>query len=179
LSRYYVKLADREIGIELAHSAGCTTARLLDADGGEPPGTVDIAPVHANVETGEGLYSLLVNGKSYQIYVAPSESGLVVQVSRHRVGLRVLTEREWRLDKLAPKQAVFSGKTDVTAPMPGLVKGVLVQMGAEVKVGDRLVVLEAMKMENEITSPRDGRVTAVHVTAGVVVDGGKALVTIE
>jgi len=72
-----------------------------------------------------------------------------------------------------------TGITTVSAPMPGLVKSVLVAQGDEVKVGGRLLVLEAMKMENDILSPRDGRVLAVHVNAGVVADGGIALVDIE
>jgi biotin carboxyl carrier protein len=63
--------------------------------------------------------------------------------------------------------------------MPGLVKEVLVEAGAQVDVGTRLVVLVAMKMENEITAPRAGRVTQVHVEAGSVVEADKPLVTLE
>jgi biotin carboxyl carrier protein len=90
-----------------------------------------------------------------------------------------LTEREWRLEKIAPKEAVQSGVAIVFAPMPGLVKDVLVERGDEVKIGSRLLVLEAMKMENDLLSPRDGRISAVHVSAGAIVEGGAALVEIE
>jgi 3-methylcrotonyl-CoA carboxylase alpha subunit len=81
--------------------------------------------------------------------------------------------------KVAPKQVLHSGRTVVNAPMPGLVKAVLVEPGAEVSAGTRLVVLEAMKMENEITAPRAGRVTKVHIEAGTVVEAGKPLITVE
>jgi pyruvate carboxylase subunit B len=63
--------------------------------------------------------------------------------------------------------------------MPGLVKNVLVAVGDEVKQGQRLLVLEAMKMENDIASPRDGHVKALHAQAGQIVESGKPLVSIE
>ncbi|HEY0069598.1 MAG TPA: acetyl-CoA carboxylase biotin carboxyl carrier protein subunit, partial [Chloroflexia bacterium] len=97
----------------------------------------------------------------------------------HRYEVKVHTEREWRLMKVAPKQVSHSGSMVINAPMPGLVKAVLVESGAEVDAGTRLVVLEAMKMENEITAPRAGRVSQVHVEAGSVVEAGKPLVTLE
>jgi biotin carboxyl carrier protein len=63
--------------------------------------------------------------------------------------------------------------------MPGLVKQVLVGVGDSVHHGQRLLVLEAMKMENDIASPRDGRIKAVHAQPGAVVESGKALITID
>lgn len=67
----------------------------------------------------------------------------------------------------------------VTAVMPGRVVRVLVEKGNEVKAGDSLVILEAMKMENEITAPRAGKVTAVHVQPDQTVENGTELVEIE
>ena len=101
------------------------------------------------------------------------ESGVVKPWSN------VHTEREWRLEKIAPKQAVHSGPLTVKSPMPGLVKEVLVAPGDEVEKGARLLVLEAMKMENEITAARSGRIVEVNVTAGTIVEGGLPLITIE
>jgi 3-methylcrotonyl-CoA carboxylase alpha subunit len=91
----------------------------------------------------------------------------------------VLTEREWRLKKVAPRQTQQGGKQIIKAPMPGLVKGVLVAVGDEVQHGQRLVVLEAMKMENDITAPRPGRISEVYISQGATVEGGKPLVTLE
>ena len=69
--------------------------------------------------------------------------------------------------------------TAVEAPMPGTILKILVSNGQAVKNGDAVVVLEAMKMENEITAPCDGTVTAVCVNTGDNVDAGKVLVTIK
>ena len=79
----------------------------------------------------------------------------------------------------APAAAAAGEGTAVEAPMPGTILKVLVSNGQAVKAGDTVVVLEAMKMENEITAPSDGTVTAVCVNQGDSVDAGKVLVTIK
>ena len=63
--------------------------------------------------------------------------------------------------------------------MPGLVVAIPVEVGQAVKRGERLVVLQAMKMENELTSPRDGRIAAVHAEEAQTVEQGFVLVTLE
>ena len=78
----------------------------------------------------------------------------------------------------APKAAAPAGGTAVNAPMPGTILSVSVKPGQAVKKGDILVMLEAMKMENEIMAPVDGTVSAVNVTKGQSVQSGDALVTI-
>lgn len=178
VSKYYVQLDGEDLGFEITQGPETTEVRLTDGDESKAQ-HVDLAAVHSNVATGEGLYSLIVEGKSYQMSVTRTEAGLQVLISGHRVDLRVLTEREWRLEKIAPKQVVQTGPLTVKSPMPGLVKAVLVAPGDEVVKGARLLVLEAMKMENEITAVRSARVTAVHVTAGTVVEGGLPLITLE
>lgn len=179
--KYYVKLGDREYGLEIHQTETGTLVRPIDGKGGEAghETVVDFAPVHANVDTGEGLYSIIADGKSFQLYVEPVDGGFRTMVWRHRLEMQVLTEREWRLQKSAPRQVSHTGELIIKAPMPGLVKNVLVSMGDAVAKGQRMVVLEAMKMENDISSPREGRVKAVHVEPGTVVEGGKPLVSIE
>ena len=78
----------------------------------------------------------------------------------------------------APKAAAPAGGTAVNAPMPGTILSVSVKPGQAVKKRDILVMLEAMKMENEIMAPVDGTVSAVNVTKGQSVQSGDALVTI-
>jgi biotin carboxyl carrier protein len=177
VAKYYVTVDDREVGIEVLHTEAGTTVRALSSDA--PSVNVEFAAVHSNVDTGEGLYSLIADGKSYQVHAERTEEGMRMVIGRHRIDLTVLTEREWRLHKVAPRQAQQSGTIIVKAPMPGLVKSVLVSAGDEVAQGQRLVVLEAMKMENDIVAARPGRVSAVHVDQGATVDGGKPLVTME
>jgi biotin carboxyl carrier protein len=180
MALYYAQLVGRDYGFEVTQSGGVTVVRPFSPEGesGEPL-NVDLAPVHCNVETGEGLYSLLANNRSYQLYVERHEEHFRVVLWRHRFEVRVLTEREWRLQKVAPKSAAAAGVMVIPAPMPGLVKAVIAREGDAVTAGTRLVVLEAMKMENDITAPRDGKVAQVHVTPGTVVEGGKPLVTME
>lgn len=84
----------------------------------------------------------------------------------------------------APKAAVeaaqvAAGVTVVYAPLPGTINDVKVKVGQEVKKGDTLVVLEAMKMENNIDSERDGKIASVNVNKGDTVMEGSVLITIE
>ncbi|WP_457750853.1 biotin/lipoyl-containing protein, partial [Thermococcus sp.] len=72
-----------------------------------------------------------------------------------------------------------AGEGVVTAPMPGKILRILVKEGDEVKTGQGLLVLEAMKMENEVSSPKDGIVKRILVTEGDTVDSGQALIELE
>jgi acetyl/propionyl-CoA carboxylase alpha subunit len=176
--KYFVEIEDREYGLDVHHTeAGTVISPVESAD--NAPVAIDFATVHSNVETGEGLYSIIANGKSYQLYVEPQETGFRIVVWRHRFNLDVLTEREWRLKKVAPRQAKDTGTITLNAPMPGLVKAVLVSAGDVVTKGHRLLVLEAMKMENDISAPREGTIKTVHVQPGTVIESGKPLVTLE
>jgi biotin carboxyl carrier protein len=179
MPNYYAIVEGKEIELRVGSTSHGYRVALADGEHDPTPRDIDIEAVHFSARTGEGLYSLLINHKSYQLYLTPGGTETVVELSRDRVAIRLLSERDWRLEKIAPKAAVHAGKATVVAPMPGLVKSVLVEVGATVTIGTRLLVLEAMKMENDIASPRDGTVTAVHVASGTVVDGGKALVVIE
>lgn len=179
MPKYYAQLLDREIGLDLQETADGIVVRHIDVEAEAAPLTVDFAPIHYSPTTGEGLYSLLADGTSYQLYIERTEMGFRVAIWRHRFDIVVLSEREWRLQKVAPKAPVAGGNLLITAPMPGLVKHIDVSPGQDVVSGQRLVVLEAMKMENDINAPRDGRVGKIYIDAGTVVEGGKPLVTLE
>jgi biotin carboxyl carrier protein len=95
-------------------------------------------------------------------------------------------EREFDLSVLTPVEAIDtaaetagSGPSRIEAPIPGKVVAVAVASGDEVASGQPLVVLEAMKMENELTADRQGRVVAVHVAPGDTVEAGELLVELE
>lgn len=178
MPRYYALIDGKELGFEVLPAEQGTVVRPIGEQQRQET-HVDFAAVHASVDTGEGLYSILADGKSYQLYVEPLDNGYRMIIWRHRFDVQVLTEREFRLQKVAPKQAGAAGTLVVNAPMPGLVKSVMVAEGEQVASGQRLVVLEAMKMENDINAPREGRIAKLHVAAGTVVEGGKPLVTLE
>jgi|Deesub1362A_J573_1020465.scaffolds.fasta_scaffold06634_2 biotin carboxyl carrier protein len=79
----------------------------------------------------------------------------------------------------APKPKAAAGGQGVKAPMPGTILSIKVKEGDRVSAGDTLLILEAMKMENEINAPCDGTITAVHVSEGVSVNTGDPLINIE
>ena len=79
----------------------------------------------------------------------------------------------------APAPAAPAGGEQVTSPMPGTILDVKVTQGASVKKGDVLMILEAMKMENEIMCPRDGKVASIHAAKGAAVESGALLCVIQ
>jgi biotin carboxyl carrier protein len=126
-----------------------------------------------------GLYSLRIGGEQREVAVRP-ETGSDYWVSVGGNGRRVSV-----LDPLAAMAAATTGETDrrrrqrVTAYMPGRVASILVQEGAEVAAGAGIIVLEAMKMQNEILAEQGGVVTRIFVEPGQAVDGGDPLFEIE
>jgi biotin carboxyl carrier protein len=97
------------------------------------------------------------------------------------VSLEVLVEdeRAARLASYVRGLTRTSGLEAIAAPMPGLVLSVSVELGQYVGSGQSLIVLQAMKMENELGSPRDGTVKAVNVQPGQAVDQGQVLIELE
>ena len=114
-----------------------------------------------------------VNGNSYEVEV--EEVGAGVSAPAAAAAPKAAPAAA---PKAAPKAAAPAGGTPVKAPMPGNVLDIKVQSGAAVKSGDVLIILEAMKMENEIVAPSDGTVTVV-TTKGAAVNTGDVLVTLS
>lgn len=107
---------------------------------------------------------------------AEHRGGYVICLGGQRVEVEALDERSRAVRSLRAATTAQVGVAPVRAPMPGLVTRVLVVPGEEVKAGARLIVMEAMKMENELRAKADGRVKAVPVQAGTAVEKGTVLV---
>ncbi len=129
--------------------------------------------------SGQPVYSLLVEGDSFEAYVNPSNGDWQVLLLGQLYNVRVEDEREKRLRAASGTQNVQHGEFSMKAPMPGLVLDVLVAEGAEVEKGDVLIILESMKMQNELRSPRSGSISRVYVFAGDSVEQKQAMLVIE
>ena len=122
--------------------------------------------------------SLLVGTRSYRCDVETHADGKVAVLVRDAVyPLEILDERKLRLRRAAGK-FTLEGPQRIDAPMPGKVTRVLVKVGDEVQEGQGLVVVEAMKMENELRSPKAGKVTELHAVEGSTVESGAKLVVV-
>jgi len=131
----------------------------------------------AHVELPEpGVYSVLMGGRSYEARVEEHPDCLVVVIDGYRFETEVRDPRSW-----SPKTSGRGGDgvQAVTAPMPGKVVRVLVAAGDTVEPGQGLVVVEAMKMQNEMKAPRAGKVLSVPAKEGVTVSAGDVLATLE
>jgi biotin carboxyl carrier protein len=136
------------------------------------------------VRVGTGTWSLLIRGsdgatRSVEVVVAPQSGNGTLDV--HVDGYRIPVDRRTGLGRRARESggARGAGQQRVTAPMPGKVIRVLVKPGDSVEARQGLVVVEAMKMENELRASRPGQVRDVLVTEGQSVEAGTALVVVE
>ena len=168
-TRYYVQWAGADRVVEIRQ--GETGLEVL----------VDGKPHPADVTAVEGgdLLNLLVDGQSVT-YAARFENGAAM-LSFHDREVRVPIEDErGRMARLATGgRADRSGSdSDVKSVMPGVVKEILVEAEEAVEAGQALLILEAMKMENEIRAPRAGAVGEIHVVPGEAVEKGALLLSL-
>ncbi len=129
--------------------------------------------------SGQPIYSLLADGKSYEAYVRFDEGEWEILMSGHQYRVTVEDEREKRLRMAGGGAAAEKGPFRLKAPMPGLVVAVKVSVGQAVQKGDVLLILESMKMQNELKAPRDGVVSDVRVQDGETVEQKQTLLKIE
>ncbi|HEY9061792.1 MAG TPA: biotin/lipoyl-containing protein [Pseudobacteroides sp.] len=127
-------------------------------------------------------YMIKVNGNQYEVEVEEVKVDMAAQVLSEPVkAAPVSAAPAAPASAPAPKKdtAVPQGATTVTAPMPGTILKVNVNSGDAVKKGQVLLILEAMKMENEITAPKDGTIASVNVAKGTAVSAGDVMVSIS
>jgi biotin carboxyl carrier protein len=123
---------------------------------------------------------LLVSaGRVFDCRVGSLESGLPVDVSVGTQRFTITLADPKRLRSATAAGALAGGVARITAPMPGKVVRVLTEAGAQVEAGEGIVVVEAMKMQNELKSPRAGKVVTLNVEVGATVNGGDVLAVIE
>ncbi len=134
--------------------------------------------VDFNVVSGEPVFSLLVDGNSYESYVYPSDEGWQVLLHGYLYLANVEDERERRLRAASGGRVADRGEYLMKAPMPGLVVAIMVEEGQEVQDGDVLVILESMKMQNELKSPRSGKIARLRIEIGERVEQRQTLLSV-
>src|SRR5918992_3771312 len=129
-------------------------------------------------KTGRTNYSLIVNNRSFEIEVDNSEDEYRVLVDGRNYHVHLVDERRLRVGG-TQSGLQLQGRQNVSVPMPGKIIAVLVSEGDTVEKGQGLVIVEAMKMENEVRSPINGEVKEIKVTPGETVEGGAVLLIVE
>jgi biotin carboxyl carrier protein len=133
-------------------------------------GTASIAAI------APGVWSVLIGHKSVTVSIEQNADNLEIWVRgrRYVVSVGDLRDRPATHNKHAA-----SGPAEVRALMPGKIVNILVEKGASVQAGQGLIVVEAMKMQNEMKSPGDGVVSAIYVVTGSTVAAGEKLMVVE
>jgi biotin carboxyl carrier protein len=129
-------------------------------------------------KTGRTNYSLIVDNRSFEIEVDNSEDEYRVLVDGRNYHVNLVDERRVRIGG-AQSGTQLQGRQKVSVPMPGKIIAVLVSEGDTVEKGQGLVIVEAMKMENEVRSPIAGEVKEIKVAPGETVEGGAVLLIVE
>lgn len=165
MSRYKAIVGERELDIDL-------NAGEVLVDGELFPGDFEIL--------GDGRIHFIVDGRSYSALLRRNGEGLAeVSVEGVRSEVSIKTERELLLEKYGIDTAQSAGHANLKSPMPGLVVRIAVTEGDSVSKGDPLLVLEAMKMENELKADSDGIISAIHTSEGEAVTKGQLLIEID
>lgn len=133
----------------------------------------DLLPISAN------RFSIIKNNKSFNVIIESREietNTLVIRINGKKLYINTKDKMTLLLDSMGLNAAVSTKVNEVKAPMPGLVLRALVSEGDEVKKGDSLLVLEAMKMENVIKSPADAVISKISVKQGQAVEKNQVLI---
>jgi len=164
--KYTAIIHDKPYEIEI----GANNALLINGE----PHNADFR----NIE-GTTLYSLLLDNVSWEVLVERNGDEYRVLIDGELHLVEVQDERTRKLAKAAAKSAGATGDAIIKAPMPGLVRAVTVSVGDAVEAKQGIVILEAMKMENELRVPRAGTVKEIRVKPGDKVEQGQVLVIVK
>jgi biotin carboxyl carrier protein len=165
--RYYVTMRGVEHVVELTESE---TGYDVVLDGKKS--RADLALL-----ADSSLYSLLLNGHSRELVLQHGVDRALVSLDGERIEVHVQDELSHALTIAG--EAVRTGPSTIVAPMPGVVVEIPVSPGDEIEAGDPVIIVEAMKMQNELCSETAGIVETVAVARGATVNGGDVLVVIK
>ncbi len=167
--KYYAKVGAREFECTMSEDDG---ALFVEVD--QTRYRVDLAHIEASAS-----YTLLVDGRSYEFALHEDEDGIELSGGAGLFRVCVEDARTHAARAMVSAAGGPAGPRLVKAAMPGIVRELLVEDGAVVTKGQPLLILEAMKMQNEIRADGPGTVTRVHVKAGATVVKGEKLLELE
>lgn len=164
--RYFVTIGERVVEVDLTGDRPVIDGKTVDAEILTVPGT----PVR----------HLIIDGRSFPLtaHRTDRKNGWDLAVRGTRFSVDAVDERTRAIREMTGADDDEADKT-ISAPMPGLVLRIEVEVGQAVRAGDGLVVVEAMKMENELKAPADGVIASIAVEGGQTVDKGATLITLE
>jgi biotin carboxyl carrier protein len=137
-------------------------------------------PMESSVqETGAGVYAVNLGGRTFRVIARSADDAYIVLLDGVQCAASVETERTRLIRRYARPEGTVHHRLEIHAPMPALVGRLLVAAGDEVQAGQPLLVLEAMKMENEIKAHRDAKVKEIAVVPGHTVEKGQLLIVLE
>ena len=134
---------------------------------------IDCVPLSSN------SFSLIYNGHIYHLTITSQLDGYEVTVDHHTHFVKVKDRLELLLEKFGMESKSISQPGEIHAQIPGLVGYIFVKEGDKVKSGDKLCILEAMKMENEITAPKNGSIARIHIDSGDNVKKGDLIMEVS
>ena len=135
--------------------------------------------VDFNSVSGQPIYSMLVDGRSFEGFVYSGEDSWEVLLMGRQFPVQVEDEREKRLQAAAGRTISESGEYQMKAPMPGMIVSIPVAENQEIQKGQVLVILESMKMQNELKSPRDGIISRIRIKPGETVEQKQTLLSVR
>lgn len=166
-----------KLAVEINGQA-CTLDLTRNGDSAEYAlqGAVDSSGEASIAKLAPGVFSVLLGTRSFDVRIARQADALEVWVGaeRHRLTISDARDRASRSRKVNA-----AGPVELHAQMPGKIIRLMVETGAAVSAGQGLIVVEAMKMQNEMKSPKDGTVTKIYAVEGATVAAGEALLVIE
>ena len=131
------------------------------------------------LHTGENAFHILKNNKAYKVKIELVDfknKTFAFKINGNKYTSTIHDKYDRLIDQLGMKVGVSQKVGDIKAPMPGLVLEVSVEVGMQVMKGDKVLILEAMKMENALKAVGDGIVKAIHITKGTAVEKGQLLI---
>ena len=172
-----------EITVHAGARSSCHTLELQSSEGSSSTGgkiTLSLDDTESQradwVEISCGIYSLILGTRSYEAHVIPGAPGSDRASTSYRV---IAGGQEYRVAIQDPRArrrgesvAAREGPQDILAPMPGRIVKILVGENQEIEAGQGLLVMEAMKMQNELRAPRPGRVEKIYVSEDLGVEAG-------